>query len=152
MDPLLVLIALGALVLGATAIGLVWQSRQGRVSRLGRLKRPADLPLNLIDSTAAFTLVQFSGPFCSYCAAMRKILGEASDRHGGSIAHREIDITDYPDLVSSLRISQTPTTLIVDSAGHIHSRIHGAAKPAIVEHEIQQALDARKVATDEYLI
>ena len=152
MDPLIVLVVLVGLVLGATAIGVLWQSRQGRVSRLGRQKRPADLPLSLIDTTSAFTLVQFSGPFCSYCAAMRKILGEAANRHGGSIAHREIDITDYPDLVSSLRISQTPTTLIVDRAGYIHSRIHGAAKPAIVENEIQQALDARKVATDEYLI
>lgn len=152
MDPLLVLTVLGALVLSATALGLVWQSRQGRVSRLGRAQRPADLPLALIDTKSAFTLLQFSGPYCSYCAAMRKILGEAATRHSDTIAHREIDITDYPDVVTALRISQTPTTLVVDSAGHIHSRIHGAAKPATVEQEIQQALDARKAATDEYLI
>lgn len=152
MDALLVITVLSGLVLGASLIGLAWKAGQGRVLRHGRHTRPPEVPLRLIDTKSAFTLLQFSGPYCSYCAAMRKVLGEAASRHPDAIAHREIDITDHQELVSQLKISQTPTTLIVANSGHIHSRIHGAAKPAIVEEEIQQALTARKVASDEYLI
>ena len=151
MDTLGVLAVLGGLLALATVLGVAWKSRQGRVSRLSS-SRPADVPLDLIDTKAVFTLLQFSGPFCSYCAAMRRVLEDATHRFDEALAHREIDITDYPDVVSALRISQTPTTVLVDATGHIHARIQGAAKPAVVDHEIQQALESRKVASDEYLI
>jgi len=152
MEPTDVLLLLGGLIIGATLLGFAWQIRQGRVSRGLTSLRPPEVPLELLDTTARFTLLQFSGPFCSYCHAMRTVLGQAAERHEGVVAHREIDITDFPELTQSLRISQTPTTLIVTHTGHVVSRIHGAAKPPVVEEEITLAIESRKAASDEYLI
>jgi thiol-disulfide isomerase/thioredoxin len=152
MEPTDALLLLGGLIIGATLLGFAWQIRQGRVSRAQGSLRPPEVPLELVDTSVRFTLVQFSGPFCSYCHAMRSVLGAAVKNHEGVVAHREIDITDYPELTQELRISQTPTTLIVTHTGHVVSRIHGAAKPPVVEQEITLAIASRKAASDEYLI
>lgn len=152
MDPLLVVALLGGLLVLATLLGFAWQIRQGRISRHGGFHRPPEIPLDLIDTSSRFTLLQFSGPYCSYCVAMRGVLGRAADAHNDQVAHREIDITDHADLVQALKINQTPTTLIVHHTGHIVSRIHGAAKPPVVEEEITRAIESRKAASDEYLI
>jgi thioredoxin-like negative regulator of GroEL len=83
---------------------------------------------------------------------MRGVLQRAAAAHPGVVSHREIDITDHLELARALRVSQTPTTFIVTTTGHLVSRISGAAKPPVVEAEIQNALTSRKAASDEYLI
>lgn len=152
MDPLLVIALLGGLLVLATLLGFAWQVRQGRISRQSGFHRPPEIPLELIDPTSRFTLLQFSGPYCSYCQAMRGVLGRAAETHHDQVVHREIDVTDHAELVQTLKISQTPTTLIVHHTGHIVSRIHGAAKPSVVDEEITRAIESRKAASDEYLI
>jgi thiol-disulfide isomerase/thioredoxin len=152
MDPLQIVITVAALLFVATLLGVVWQQSQGRVVRHPSHGLPPDVPLELIDTQAGLTLLQFSGPLCSYCDAMRGILSRAAAAHPGVIAHREIDITDHAELTSALRVGQTPTTFIVTSTGHLVSRISGAARPPVIDAEIQNALTQRKAATDEYLI
>lgn len=152
MDPLQTGLALGALLALATLLGLLWQRGQGRVSRAARSAVAPDVPTDFLAAGAAFTLLQFSGPFCSYCEAMRRVLSDAAGAHPGMVAHREVDITDHPELTARLSISQTPTTLIVTDSGHIISRIRGAAKPPVIQAEIANAIEHRKAASDEYLI
>jgi thiol-disulfide isomerase/thioredoxin len=152
MDPLQIVVILAALLLVATLVGFVWQNGQGRVSRHKASSLPPDVPLEFVDQSTRFTLLQFSGPFCSYCDAMRGVLQRAAAAHPGVVSHREIDITDHLELTRALRVSQTPTTFIVTATGHLVSRISGAAKPPVVEAEIQNALTSRKAASDEYLI
>lgn len=145
-------LTVGALLVTATLLGLVWQNRQGRVSRASRLALPPDVPHDLVNQATNFTLLQFSGPFCSYCDAMRGVLSRAAADHAGSVSHKEIDITDFPDLTRTLRITQTPTTLIVTNTGHTVATIRGATKPPIIDQEIKNAIATRKAASDEYLI
>lgn len=152
MEPLPIALIVGALVIFATLLGFAWQNKQGAVSRKPSPSLPPDVPRDLLDSTAVITLLQFSGPFCSYCAAMRGVLGAEAKSSGGLVAHREIDITDHPELSASLKVSQTPTTFVVSRTGHIISRIRGAAKPPVVAEEVHQALTTRKAQSDEYLI
>jgi len=152
MEPLQIALIVGALVVLATLLGFAWQNKQGAVSRRATPSLPADVPLDLVDPTAVITLLQFSGPFCSYCAAMRGVLGAEAASSQGQVAHREIDITDYPELTASLTVSQTPTTFVVTRTGHIISRIRGATKPPVVAEEVHQALTTRKAQSDEYLI
>ena len=151
MDLSAIFLTLLTLVVLATLAGLWWKGNQGRVTRHPSTALPADVPLELIDTTATLTLLQFSGPYCSYCAAMRKILGQISQATPG-VSHREIDITDYPELTKKLRISQTPTTLLVTPTGHLHSRIRGASTLAAVTEEVTHALEYRKAHSDGYLI
>jgi thiol-disulfide isomerase/thioredoxin len=152
MDTRDVILVLLALLVVATLLGFVWQSRQGRISRHTAQALPPDLPRDVLDPTSRFTLLQFSGPFCSYCDAMRGVLGRAAENFRGIVSHREIDVTDHQELVRRLRISQTPTTLIVTNTGHIVTRIQGAAKPPVIDQEIRNAIELRKAASDEYLI
>jgi len=152
MDPLQIVVILAALLLVATLLGFAWQNAQGRVHRHKADSLPPDVPPELVDQSTRFTLLQFSGPFCSYCDAMRGVLQRAVVAHPGVVSHREIDITDHPELTSALRVSQTPTTFIVTTTGHVVSRISGASKPPVIESEIQNALTSRKAASDEYLI
>jgi len=152
MEPLEIALIVGALVVLATLLGFAWQNKQGAVSRRATPSLPADVPLDLVDPTAVITLLQFSGPFCSYCAAMRGVLGAEAASSQGQVAHREIDITDYPELTASLTVSQTPTTFVVTRTGHIISCIRGTAKPPVVAEEVHQALTTRKAQSDEYLI
>ena len=152
MEPLQISLVVGGLLVVSTLLGFAWQNRQGAVSRQSTPSLPPDIPLELVDTQAVITLLQFSGPYCSYCAAMRVVLGKESAASEGQVAHREIDITDYPELTASLKVSQTPTTFLVSRTGHIISRIHGAAKPPVVAAEVNQALTTRKAQSDEYLI
>ena len=78
MDSLAVSLLLLALVFVASLAGLWWKGSQGRVTRPAPNALLPDVPLDLIDTTATLTLLQFSGPYCSYCAAMRIILGQIS--------------------------------------------------------------------------
>jgi hypothetical protein len=96
MDALQIALVLGALLAVATLAGFAWQNTQGSVSRKALSSLPPDVPHTLVDSTAVITLLQFSGPFCSYCAAMRGVLGAEASSSEGLVAHREIDITEYP--------------------------------------------------------
>jgi thiol-disulfide isomerase/thioredoxin len=152
MEPLAIVIVLGALLAVATLLGVLWQRNQGRVTRAQVAPRAPDVPLALLEPGVALTLLQFSGPFCSYCDAMRRVLNDAASANPGTVGYREIDITDHTELTTRLSISQTPTTLIVSDGGHIISRIRGAAKPPVVEAEIRNALEIRKAASDDYLI
>ena len=152
MESREVFVLVVALIIGATLLGFAWQVRQGRVSRQSPTLRAPEIPLELIDTQTRFTLLQFSGPYCSSCAAMRGVLAASATTHNGVVAHREIDITDFPELTQRLRINQTPTTLIVTHTGQVISRIHGAARPPVVDQEITLAIATRKAASDEYLI
>jgi thioredoxin-like negative regulator of GroEL len=152
MEPLQSAVIIGALLVVATLIGFAWRNKQGSVSRTPTSSLPPDIPRTLVDQSAVITLLQFSGPFCSYCQAMRGVLKSEAEASAGLVAHREIDITDYPELTTALKIAQTPTTFLVTTSGHIISRIHGAAKPPVVAEEVHQALTTRKAQSDEYLI
>ena len=152
MEPVQIALVVGGLLVLSTLLGFAWQNRQGAVSRKASASLPPDVPAELIDQGAVITLLEFSGPYCSHCQAMRVVLGNEAASSEGNVAHREIDITDYPELTASLRVAQTPTPFIVTGSGHSMSRSHGAAKPPVVAHEVQQALTQRKAQADEYLI
>ena len=73
------------------------------------------------------TLVQFSSAFCSPCRATRALLedvtGEMAD-----VVHVEIDAEANLELVRTLDIRSTPTTLFLDRKGHEVGRAMGAPK------------------------
>ena len=73
------------------------------------------------------TLLQFSTAFCAPCRATRHTLAEVAAAVPG-VTHVEIDAEHHLDLVRRLRILRTPTTLVLDAAGHEVSRASGAPR------------------------
>ena len=71
------------------------------------------------------TLLQFSSAFCAPCRATRRVLGEVVHLVPG-VAHVEVDAEHHLELVRTLGILRTPTTLVLDAAGREVSRASGA--------------------------
>ncbi|MEO5878327.1 MAG: thioredoxin family protein [Streptosporangiaceae bacterium] len=116
-----------ATLAAASAFGLVWQRRTGRL-RQQRRDVAVDWAFELGERA---TLVQFSSAFCAPCRATKRILGEVAGLVDG-VAHVEIDAEARLDLVRELNILKTPTVLILDSAGTIVQRAAGQPRKADV--------------------
>jgi glutaredoxin len=135
MDALTVAAIVVGLVALTTAIGVGWKSGQGAIDK--RVDKAA-VPRRLQGVGATITLLQVSSEMCSYCAAMKRALGHIAKTTQG-VAHIEVDVVDEPQLVHTLGITQTPTTLLVAASGDILSWVRGAATEASVRQAINEA-------------
>jgi thiol-disulfide isomerase/thioredoxin len=144
-----VLAAVGALVL-ATAIGLWWRARNGKVVAKsagtggsaesavrdgpdGRAGRAESLTAGELGAELGgrATLVQFSTAFCAPCRATRQILGEVATMVDG-VTHVEIDAESRLDLVRRLDVRRTPTTFVLGPDGQVTHRASGQPRKADV--------------------
>lgn len=110
----------------ATGYGLWYQRSRGKVvvkSDKGLITE------NMIGVAlgARVTLVQFSSAFCSPCRATRMLLEDVTEDMG-DVVYREIDAEANLELVRTLDIRSTPTTLFLDRSGHEVGRAMGAPK------------------------
>ena len=69
--------------------------------------------------------MQFSSAFCAPCRTARVVLADVASEEDG-VRHVEIDAEQHLDLVRALDVRRTPTTLILDAAGHEVLRAAGA--------------------------
>jgi len=126
------------IVLGLASIyGFWYQNTRGKI----RAPKPATTGLNEAVLGAPLgsrgTLVQFSSAFCTPCRATR-VLIENVVKDLPDIKHIEIDAEAHLDLVRSLNIRSTPTTLVLDSSGIEIGRAIGAPK----QEQILSAIDS----------
>ena len=129
------LVASVCALVAATAFGLTWRARNGRVRTAATDGAEAVSGLTHTDLGAALgnraTLVQFSSAFCAPCRATRQILGDVAGMVDG-VAHVEIDAESRLDLVRRLDVRRTPTTLVLDPHGQITHRASGQPRKADV--------------------
>ena len=100
---------------------------------------PAPEVASVLDGTAwatglgdRATLLQFSSAFCAPCRATRRVLTDVAGIVPG-VTHIEVDAEQHLDLVRRLGVLRTPTTLVLDAAGHEVSRAAGApSKQAVI--------------------
>src|ERR1700712_4615751 len=128
-----------ALVALATALGLVWQSRNGRISAPSRRRSQDAVDLPEVARGEKATLLQFSTEVCAPCVPTRRVLGQIADSTDG-VSHVDLDLTHRPDIAAQFNVLQTPTTLILDRAGVIRARIGGAPRPADVRAALADIL------------
>lgn len=136
MSPPVAAAALAALVLLATAVGLLQRARAGAVrSGAGTV---ADLgPAAPLGPRA--TLVQFSTPTCALCPGTARLLTALAAEHPG-VVHLEIDLARRPELADRFGVLQTPTTLLVDGRRRVRARIGGAPRPDALARELHTVL------------
>src|ERR1700709_2562026 len=137
MNPVAVFAILIGLVAFATALGLVWKNRTGRLRTVagGRVQLP-EVPL-----AGRATLLQFSTEVCAPCVPTRRVLGQIAESTDG-VRHVDLDLTHRPALAERFNVLQTPTTLILDRAGVIRARIGGAPRQADVRAALADILAA----------
>jgi len=125
---------LAALVVLATALGIVWRRTQGRV------RVATGEAAEFAASGAKVTLLQFSTEVCAPCRATHTVL-EGIAGSTDSVAHVDLDITNRADIAARFNVLQTPTTLILDESGAVRARIGGAVRRDVITRELDRLLE-----------
>jgi hypothetical protein len=144
-------LVVAVVVLGAaTALGVWWRRRDGRLVPQGGSRdphNPLDARSTPVGSTVddakalaalgvragAVTLLQFSSVFCAPCRVASRVCGEVARQHPG-VVHVEVDAESHLAEVRQLGIWRTPTVLVVDAQGRVAHRSSGApAKARVIE-------------------
>ncbi len=135
VDVTFALLAVGALVVLTTLVGVVFHRRQGRARTVDSAEAvdPGLLGADRLGPEA--TLVQFSTEICSRCPGVRRILTQVADSREG-VHYIDVDLTHRPDLAQQFHVLQTPTTLVLDRRGAIRTRFGGTLERAAVENEL----------------
>jgi thiol-disulfide isomerase/thioredoxin len=77
------------------------------------------------------TLLQFSSAFCAPCRVTRRVLADVAGAVPG-VEHVEVDAEQHLELVRTLGVLRTPTTLVLDARGREVARATGAPRAAQV--------------------
>jgi thiol-disulfide isomerase/thioredoxin len=128
-----------AVLAAATVLGFLLRGRDGRVRRS---KPAADLPAQvreLIDPSSPVTLVQLSTTFCAPCRHTRVILSDLASKTDG-LEHRELDLTDMPEVATSLKVLRTPTTVAYGPDGAELLRVGGVPKRDVLVEALRPHL------------
>jgi hypothetical protein len=142
MSPLVALLFVVGLVAVATAGGVVATRRSGRARRVA--SGTLDVGGLGIALGVGATVVLFSTEFCARCPAVGRMLRSVTDARG-DLAFTEVDLTHRPEVASSLRILQTPTTFVLDGTGQVRARFGGVVAREAVVAEIDQITGASHV-------
>ena len=131
-----------AVILAVLALGLFWKLRTGRSKRVTNGQQIDLAKLGAVKNgkpVLAFgermTFLQFSTEFCSQCVQTARVYKDL-EQHSDGILHIEVDITNRLDVAKEFNILQTPTTLVLDAAGRVTSRIGGTTKAQAIKDEI----------------
>jgi thiol-disulfide isomerase/thioredoxin len=119
------LVLVGTLAL-ATVFGFYWRANQGKVRTAKRSTLPEPLR-HLVDPASPVTLLQISTTFCAPCRHTRVLLADLAGKTEG-LRHVDYDVTEHPEIATSLGVNRTPTTLAVDAAGVEIMRVGGVPK------------------------
>jgi thiol-disulfide isomerase/thioredoxin len=131
------LIALVVALAAASGLGLALRRRSGRFRTGPASPAAGPRPEALTEEDLGgplgpqATLVQFSTAFCAPCRPTRQLLAQVAGMVDG-VRHVEVDAAERLDLVRRLRISSTPTVLVLDQQGAIVKRASGLPRKADV--------------------
>lgn len=85
-------------------------------------------------------LVEFLGPGCPACEAMRPVMEELEKEYGDRIDFRYYDTSRERDLVQEYGIEYIPTFLFVDSSGRVVNRLVGRTSAETMREELEKLL------------
>jgi thiol-disulfide isomerase/thioredoxin len=134
------LIACLVVLAGATAFGVTWRRRDGRLASPRASQPAAGVRLGAAELGEPLgpraTLLQFSSEFCAPCRAARQVLADVASGADG-VRHVEVDAAERMDLVRLLDVRRTPTVFVLGPGGQITRRGSGLMNKA----DVLDALD-----------
>lgn len=137
---MIALLVVGALLLAASALGLLLRTTTGRARRV-RGPAVSAAELGAAELGARVTLLQLSTPMCTQCPPTARLLrAEAAARPG--VAHLEVDVSERIALADRFQVLQTPTTLLLDAEGCVRGRIGGRPRPDVLARELDLLLES----------
>ena len=126
-------------ILVSTAFGVYRKRTDGaiRTPQTGSLVTREELGH---DMGSAATFIQFSSPYCQPCKATARIIEELTAGKP-EVAHVDLQVADHLDLVNQFKVLRTPTTVIVDSRGHVEYRAEGRPSREVLESALSNILN-----------
>lgn len=145
MDVTLALLVLVALVLVASALGVLLRRNPERSRALSGEQRVdvAELGLDVLGARA--TVVQFSTELCSRCPGVQRTIQGLIEGQP-EVAFVHVDVTHRPELASAYNLLQTPTVLLLDEAGRPRTRLTGAISRQSLTNELSSLTGGLSVA------
>jgi thiol-disulfide isomerase/thioredoxin len=124
---------------GATAFGMAWRRRDGRLTASGSAAAGGGPQLGAAELGQPLgpraTLLQFSSEFCAPCRATRQILADVASGAEG-VRHVEVDAGERMDLVRLLDVRRTPTVFVLGPDGRVARRGSGLMNKDDVLHAL----------------
>jgi thiol-disulfide isomerase/thioredoxin len=111
----------------ASVLGFAWRKSQGRVRTTAKHSVLPPKLRELVDPASSVTLLQISTTFCAPCRHTRVLLADLAGKVDG-LRHVDFDVTDHPEIATSIGVHTTPTTLAVDAHGVELMRVGGVPK------------------------
>lgn len=130
------LVVVAVVVAISTMVGRWWQSRQGRVRRVGNA-------LVLGSNTGPVSALLFTTPMCRTCPQVRDNLAAVAAVHA-DFTWTEIDAAIDLDQARVHRVMRAPT-LVFLAAGHEVARVQGVASAAAIAGAV--GLDAQPLTS-----
>jgi thiol-disulfide isomerase/thioredoxin len=125
-------VVLVAVLVVASAIGLLLQRRSGRIRRTAPAAaqpRGWDVAGVAPEPDERVLLLQLSSPICTPCARTREQLAAVAAEHP-DVRHVEVDIAERPEIARALHVMRTPMTVAFDRAGTELLRVGGVPRHA----------------------
>lgn len=145
MDISLALTILIALVAIAGVLAVCAKRGASRTTRVHNDAAVDHASLGLAQLGERATIVQFSTELCSRCPGVQRTIASlVADAPGVAFAH--VDVTHRPDLASAFNLLQTPTVLLLDSAGRTQTRLSGAISRDTITAELTALTGGLSVA------
>lgn len=125
------LVVLIAVLIVATAVGLVLRARDGRVRTTADAASPDGWALtgSAPEGAEQVLLLQLSSPVCTPCRQTAGVLGELAAGEPG-LRHVEVDVAERPEVARALSVMRTPTTIGFDRTGRELLRVSGVPRRA----------------------
>jgi thiol-disulfide isomerase/thioredoxin len=140
------LIVAAAVLVAATAAGVLWRARQGRLRAVS-----AAAVSGAAGADDRATLLLFTTPTCGNCQAVRAVSAAvAADLDG--VTFQEVDATVEPDRARELNVWRAPTLFVLDAAGvpvwratgvPRHDELTAAARSAVSERSERTVSEGR---------
>ena len=138
------LAVVAGLLLIASALGWYWKARTGRATLIHRGELVDLGRLAAVKNGKAVTrfgkkatLLQFSTEVCSQCKSTARLYQDLESKHK-DLLHLEVDLTHRLDLAAHFGVLQTPTTLVLNSAGRVLARVGGAPIDHVIQSELER--------------
>lgn len=135
VNPLHALIATGLLLVLAVLLALLLSRRTAVARDAHSATAVTAQEIGATQLGAQATLVQFSTEFCTKCPGNRRLLQSVADAHP-DVEVIDVDLTHRADLARRFDVMQTPTTLVLDSAGVPTVRFTGVVKRADISDRL----------------
>lgn len=148
------LIILVVAIAATVAVGLILQSRAGKVRATAPAataavddERATQLAAAGVTATGGPIMLHFSADWCGPCAAVRRVVGQVlarfeADPDGTPAAtEAEVDIDEHPALAKTLGVLSLPTTFILDGALTERFRISGVPSAPDLETALAPLLE-----------